>query len=271
MIHEVHKFQVPGGEATITTYIKDVYSADQDSFSRPLIVIFPGGGYHHLSVREAEPIALKMLDMGMDAIVVRYSLSPVRFPAQLLEAAYAMKYVRDHAVEWDVNTDKIIVMGFSAGAHVAASIGTMWNDSILDDYLEKELGCSHEYIKPNGMCLGYPVITSGEMGHRGSFENLLGDEKKEYLEKVSLEKQVTKDTPEAFIWHTFEDQTVPLENSLLFAEALRKCDIPFEYHVFPKGQHGLALGTAETASKGGKHYEPSVAPWVSLFGSWVEK
>ena len=112
------------GNATITTYIKDVFPKDHDPFKRPLIVICPGGGYNHHSPREGEAIAIKMLDMGYNAVVLRYSLAPVTYPAQLFEAAYTMKYVRDNAAEWDVDPDKIIIAGFSAGGHVAGLLGT---------------------------------------------------------------------------------------------------------------------------------------------------
>ena len=148
------------GNATITTYIKDVFPNDQDPFRRPLIVICPGGGYNHHSPREGEAIAIKMLDMGYNAVVLRYSLAPVTYPAQLFEAAYTMKYVRDNAAEWDVDPDKIIIAGFSAGGHVAGLLGTGWNSKRLDYLLENVLHCSHEYVKPDGMLLGYPVITS---------------------------------------------------------------------------------------------------------------
>ena len=149
------------GNATITTYIKDVFPKDQDPFKRPLIVICPGGGYNHHSPREGEAIAIKMLDMGYNAVVLRYSLAPVTYPAQLFEAAYTMKYVRDNAAEWDVDPDKIIIAGFSAGGHVAGLLGTGWNSKRLDYLLENVLHCSHEYVKPDCMLLGYPVITSG--------------------------------------------------------------------------------------------------------------
>ena len=256
--------------ATMTTYIHEMYKDAQDEFKRPLVIICPGGGYHHHSPREGEALAIKMLDLGYNAVVLRYSLAPNLYPTQLFEAAYAMKYVKDKAAMWDTDPEKIIIGGFSAGGHVAASLGTMWNKAVLKPFLQNELMCTPEYIKPAGMLLGYPVITSGNHAHRPSFERLLGDKYDEYIEAVSLEKQVDKDTPKAFIWHTFEDASVPLENSLLLANALRKEDIPFEYHVFPKGKHGLGLGTKETASKGLNHYQPEVYVWTDMFKTWVD-
>ncbi|WP_031556674.1 alpha/beta hydrolase [Lachnospira multipara] len=282
--------------ATITTYIKDSYPNDQDKFNRPLIVIFPGGGYHHTSVREAEPIALKMLDYGFNAVIVRYSLMPNTYPCQLYEAAYAMHYVRTNASKWDVNPDNIVIAGFSAGGHVAGLLATKWNSKEVKPILNM-LKCDNEFIKPNKLMLGYPVISSGEFAHRASFERLIyGGTKNElegqklvgiagqdgdltggmvsgdrdYLyEELSLEKCVTSDTPKTFMWHTVTDASVPVNNSLLFAQALLANNIPFEYHVFPKGSHGLALGTKETASKNLGHYEPRVSIWTDMFKDFV--
>lgn len=307
MIHETIEIKInyeklglkhDDNNATITTYIKDCYPNDQDPFNRPLMVIFPGGGYHHHSVREAEPIALKMLDYGFDAIVVRYSLLPNTYPCQLYEAAYAIKYVRDNASKWDVNPNRIFACGFSAGAHVAGLIGTKWNTKDIDPII-RELECDRLTIRPNGMMLAYPVISSGQCAHRASFERLIyGGTKKElegrilegiigqdgdlsggkvsgdrdYLyEELSLEKCVTKDTPRTFMWHTVTDGSVPIKNSLLMAMSLEKNNIPFEYHVFPTGHHGLALGTKETASKNLGHYNPRVAVWTDLFKKFVEE
>lgn len=280
MQHEIYEINIPyekygikhtDNKATITTYIKEMYPDYQDAFNRPLIMICPGGGYEHLSPREGEVIALKMLDLGYNAVILRYSLMPDVYPSQLLEAAYTMHFIREHAAEWDVNPEKIIAAGFSAGGHVAASLGTMWNDELLDTFLKEELKCSHEDVKPNGMLLGYPVITSGEKAHRPSFERLLGEEQyDEVVSQVSLETRVNIDTPKTFMWHTFADGSVPLENSLLFANALRKADVPFEYHVFPKGGHGLGLGTKETATKNGEHIQLEVSVWPELFATWVE-
>lgn len=279
MIHETIEIDIAyerygithtGNKAVITTYIKESYPDYQDAFHRPLILICPGGGYEHLSPREGEAVALKMLDLGFDAVILRYSLVPDEFPCQLMEAAYAMNYIRSHAKDWDVDPSKIIAAGFSAGGHVAASLGTMYKSPVLDAFLKEELGCSHKEIRPNGMLLGYPVITSGAAAHRPSFERLLGERYDELRDYVSIENRVDADTPKAFIWHTYEDAAVPLENSLLLVNAMRKADVPFEYHIFPKGCHGLGLGTKETASKAGKHLQQEVSVWPELFAEWVE-
>lgn len=253
--------------AEITTYIKDMYPNDQNIFKRPVMIICPGGGYHHHSPREGEAIALKMLDMGMNAVVLRYSLMPNEFPCALYEIAYTVDYVRRHATEWDIDPDKVIVAGFSAGGHVAASIGTMYDQPELAPFLEYN-NLSKEAVMPDAMLLGYSVLTSGEYAHRASFERLLGDRYDSLLESVDLVKRVTKNTPKSFVWHTLSDTSVPVENSFQFVQALKKHNVPFEFHVFPEGNHGIGLGTKETDTKDGKHFQPEVAIWTELFKSW---
>lgn len=299
MIYKEIPVQVKGSlpGAKLTLYIQD-YSADMLVQERPMIIICPGGGYEHLSVREGESMALQFMAMGLHAAVLRYSVAPAAYPVQITELAYAMKYIRDHAKEWHIQENKIIVHGSSAGGHLAASLGVFWKE----DWLCKSVGAeSADEIRPDGMLLSYPVITSGEFAHRGSFDKLLGKGKESkpaesanaidtgdgtflaengadgkvldeeaLLEKLSLEKQVNADTPPAFIWHTFEDGTVPVENSLFFVGALRKFNIPTEFHLYPKGQHGLALGTELTASAGGKHMQVECASWITLAKTWIE-
>lgn len=280
MLHETIKIDIDykkigiehdNYEATVTTYILDSYPALQGEKKRPLVIICPGGGYEHHSPREGEAIAVKMNNFGLNAIILRYSLVPNIFPCALYEAAYTIAYARAHAEEWSIDPNKIIMAGFSAGGHVAASLGTMWNQEILRNFVYNTLKLSPKDIRPDGLLLGYSVLTSGEFAHRMSFERLLGNDYDKYLDFVSLEKRVDTDTPITFMWHTFEDGSVPLENSLLFANALRKNDIRFELHVFPKGNHGLGLATRETDMEDGSKYQPECACWVDMFQTWVEK
>lgn len=226
-----------GYQPTMTLYLPDDFL--NSGKKRPTVVVCPGGGYAYTSVREAEPIALNIIANDCNAVVLRYSCAPANFPCQLLEVAYTVAKLRENAEEWHIDTEKIVVMGFSAGGHVAASYGSFWNKDFVKGYFGFENGEN----KPNGMMLCYPVISSGEKAHRGSFDNLLGDKKddSEMLELVSIEKQVNEDTPNAFIWHTYEDGAVPVENSLLMASALAEKKIPTELHIFPHGWHGLSL------------------------------
>lgn len=253
-------------KATITSYILDNDEAMMGERLRPLIIICPGGGYGHLSFREGEAIAIKMNSLGYNACVLRYSLSPNAYPSQIFELASTIAFIRNNAKLWQCDTNKIVVAGFSAGGHLAASLGVMWNE----DYLSSSLNIPKELLKPNALLLGYPVITSGEFAHRNSFLNLLGSNYNGLVEDMSLENRVSPDTPKTFMWHTFEDASVPLENSLLFAQALRRNNIPFEYHVFPKGSHGLALCTQETNPASGGKFQPENACWIDMFKNWLE-
>ncbi|WP_125767675.1 alpha/beta hydrolase [Lapidilactobacillus wuchangensis] len=252
--------------ATLTGYILDNSPEMDVDRRRPAVIILPGGGYEFLSDREAEPVAIQFAARGFQAFVLRYSVAPARFPASLLELAQAVATVRQHAAEWHVLPDKIVIQGFSAGAHLAASLGVFWNSALLKKY-----GFTAAEIQPNGLSLAYPVITSGEFAHEGSIKALLGDDYSDVTKRaeVSLENQVTPATPPTFLWCTYTDGLVPMENSLLFAGALRKANVSCELHVFPEGDHGLSLANAETQHVSGTGVLPQVAVWPDLFTTWM--
>ena len=253
-------------KATLTTYILDRDEPNMGEYARPLILICPGGGYGHIAFRECEPVAIKMNSLGYNACVLRYTLVPNVYPSQLFELACAISFIRNNAKLFKCDINKIVVAGFSAGAHLAGCLGTMWNE----DFISNSLGIDKEILKPNGLLLGYPVITSGEFAHQNSFIRLLGENYNGLLEDMSLEKRVTPSTPKTFMWHTFADESVPLENSLLMAQALRANNIPFEYHIFPKGVHGLALCTEETNTLDGKKIQLENACWTDMFKTWLD-
>ncbi len=227
-----------GRVSSITAYILDTGQCP-----RPAIIIFPGGGYSQCSDREAERIAIRYNSAGFNTFVVRYTLAPNRHPEPIMDAANAIKHIRENAEKYNIHPEQIVVVGFSAGGHLAASISTLWNDNSI--FSDKEI--FHAMHKPNASILAYPVITSGEFAHRGSFNNLLGkDASSEELSKVSLELQVGKHTSPTFLWHTYEDMGVPVENSLLYAMALSKYRVPCEMHIYPEGPHGLSRISDET-------------------------
>ena len=147
-------------------------------------------------------------------------------------------------------------MGFSAGGHLAASLGVLWD--------HPSLGCPNGENRPNALILCYPVITSGEFAHRQSLENVSGEEDPAKQTFWSLETHVSDRTPPAFLWHTYEDDAVPVENSLLFVSALRRAGVPCEFHLFEKGVHGLSLCNAEVATP-----MPPTAPWMGLCLTWL--
>ena len=256
-----------GYQPTMTLYLPDDFL--NSGKKRPTVVVCPGGGYGFTSPREAEPVALNIMAHDCNAVVLRYSCAPANFPCQLLEVAYTVAKLRENAEEWHIDAEKIVVMGFSAGGHLAASYGTFWNKDFVKGYF----GFKNEENKPNGMILCYPVISSGEKAHRGSFDNLLGDKKddSEMLELVSIEKQVNEDTPNAFIWHTYEDGTVPVENSLMMASALAEKKIPTELHIFPHGWHGLSLCNDMVYKKGDYHGQfDECQAWFGMAMRWLK-
>ncbi|MDC7241593.1 MAG: alpha/beta hydrolase [Spirochaetales bacterium] len=237
-----------------------------DSVDKPCILICPGGGYTRTSPREAEPVAMAYNREGFHALILHYRVAPHRHPQPLLDLSNTMALLRQNAGDLGVDPERIAVCGFSAGGHLTASLGVFWDR----EYLQNGICSSPGLNRPDALILSYPVITSGEHAHRGSFENLLGEEAAPSdLEKMSLEKQAGPQTPPCFIWHTADDQAVPVENSLLFAGALRKKDIPFELHIYPSGPHGLSLATKETdESEDGSMTIPHVAGWLDLSARW---
>jgi acetyl esterase/lipase len=250
-----------GFQPSLTTYMLDGESP------RAAVLVCPGGGYQHVSPREAEPIALQFNAAGFHAFVLNYSVAPRRYPQALLDLARAMCLIRENAAGWRVDPGKLAVCGFSAAGHLAASLAAQGDKS----FLQETLGITCELIHPDALILGYPVITSGPFAHQGSFANLLGEDPDNRLrQQLSLEMHVSTQTPPVFIWHTLTDQAVPVENTLLYAQALREKQISFELHIFPQGPHGLALATRET-DNGNLGVYPHVAQWMGLCIEWLEE
>lgn len=248
---------------TLTTYILDSIEGDG---KRPAVIVFPGGGYQFTSHREAERIALAYNAAGYHAFVLRYSVAPDIHPEPILDAAKAFTMVREHAQDWMVDTDKIAVCGFSAGGHLAASLSVHWNNNSI--FTDEEI--QNGLLKPNASILCYPVITVYEYAHQGSFSNLFGRKPDPaFLDLMSLENHVGKHTPPAFLWHTTEDVVVPVQNSLVYAQALAKEQIPFEMHIFPNGPHGLSLVSDETVwsvPKYNRNYD-----WLEKSVDWLNE
>ena len=267
------EIQVAGSQeyARLTTYLLDV-TQKFSVLARPLILVCPGGGYNHTSEREGEIVALQFNAMGYHAAVLDHSCAPAVFPTALLELTKSVAYLRANAQQWQIDPDRIAVLGFSAGGHLAASLGVFWNTEWFAKILrEAPIHLTPEMIRPNALILAYPVITSGEFAHRGSFDDLLGEERSNdefWLEKMSLEKQDLSDVPPVFIWHTSFDQSVPLENSLLLFTELVKARKPVEYHVFPGDVHGISLADWRTWSAERAMDTPAVQ-WIGLVHTWL--
>lgn len=233
----------PAQPPDLTTYVLDrpeIYMHRR----RPAVIICPGGGYEIVYPGEGEPVALAFNARGIHAFVLHYSVRPMRFPGALLELSNAVAWVREHAEAFQLDPDRIAVCGFSAGGHLAASLGVYWKEG----FIQRFLGLDNDENRPNGLVLGYPVLNAEGMA--GVVGNLLGkypDERE--LELFSLDTHVSDFTPPAFLWHTCDDPGVSVQNSLRFVGALREKDIPFELHVYPHGGHGLSLANEVTASR----------------------
>lgn len=246
-------------------YYGHEYSDNIDIKKRPVIIICPGGGYDHTSDREGEIVALQFLAAGFHSAVLKYSCSPAHFPVAVIELGSLIKQLRENADKWQIDTDRIIVMGFSAGGHLTASYCSLWSGELISGVLS----CDKKMLRPDGQILCYPVITSGEYAHNGSFINLLGEDYDEMKGSLSLEKTVNKDVPRTFVWHSYEDETVDVRNSLLYVNSLVNCGIRTEFHMFAKGAHGVSLGSRLSSKPSGANIEPYIEPWIELAKSWA--
>ena len=252
---------------TLTCYLpQNIVEMGRQDEMRPTILICPGGGYAHCSEREAEPIALKFLNWGFNAIVLRYSCAPHRYPIQLREVAAAFEEIYANAEEWHCDTNKVGIIGFSAGGHLTAHYSNAYNSDAVREFFP-------DSKKPNFAILSYPVISADEtFAHKGSFVNLLGEYPKgEDVAKYSCEKLVSADTPPTFIWHTTTDQAVPVKNSLVYATALAENNIPFSVHIYPYGVHGLSTVDHLTNDEDRLDAKTLLAEgWLNEFKKWFD-
>ena len=252
-----------GEGVTLKGYLFEKSPSLPNMDSRPIVVVCPGGGYEHCSDREADPIALYFAGQGFNTFVFRYSVhEKAAFPQPLVELSRAVKDIRANGEKWDIATDRIAVFGFSAGAHLAASLGTLWN---LPEVQEKS-GCVGEENRPNALVLGYPV-TNSRSWMASHIDRLVGDRDREQtIHLLNTDEQVGPHTPPAFIFHTYFDQVVAVEDSLCFANAMAKNNLPFELHIFTNGKHGMSLGNELVDFN-----EPEAAEWSGFAANWLWK
>ncbi|MEE0946127.1 MAG: alpha/beta hydrolase [Acutalibacteraceae bacterium] len=228
--------------------------------SNTAVVIFPGGGYSGRAIYEGKGYAEYLNTLGITAFVCQYRVAPNRYPLPLLDARRAVQYVRANAEKYEIDPDKIGVMGSSAGGHLAATLSTVFDD------LRNEIPSPDEIdnvdFMPNFQILCYPVIKLKDYGHIGSGNNLLGEKMNDSkcVDSLCADERVNEKTPKAFIWHTFDDAGVNVKNSLIYATALKDNGVSCEMHIFPNGAHGLGLAQSDD----------SVGQWPLLLKNWLK-
>lgn len=279
----------------LTTYLWEPSPELPAGERRPLVLVCPGGGYLNCSDREAEPVALRFAAMGYHAAVLRYStygerrddfsrlstddyVKPhVLYPAQLRELGMAMLLLKRNAARWRIDSDKIAICGFSAGAHNCAMYAVSWNRPVLTE----ALGAEAEALKPATVILGYPVVDFGlTEGVCAADMPLYADMYRAFFgtdapgraqfDAVNPALHISRDTPPAFIWTTAADATVPPRNSLSLAAALSAQGVPFELHVFEDGPHGMGL-CDQTSAGVAQHMNAAAARWPELADAWLKK
>lgn len=295
MFIEKHDLKNMGSGAYFTAYLLEDSKELLPGKKRPVIVIAPGGGYLFTSDREAEPIAMKFLSLGYHAVVLRYTtgdregnVTGVGKPA-LKELAYTVRFLRQNSDLWYIDKSKIAVCGFSAGAHLAASLGVHWHEKELSDSIDA-LPADAEEIKPNALILGYGLLNYQVMMERAMKEAgnemlkdnfafmkianraLTGTEElsEDVIREFSPSFWVSEKTPPAFLWHTAKDNLIFSENSLTFALALAQNKVPYELHVFQEGGHGLALAN-EVTSNTNEQINADCEIWFELAAKWLKK
>lgn len=244
--------QRPQDIPTLTPYLPETGKRNGAT-----MIVLPGGGYSNLAAHEGGGYAEWLAKQGITAYVLRYRLGSQGYhhPIELGDVARAVRMARSFAKRDGLDPQRIGVIGSSAGGHLAATIATHFDAGKSDatDAIERESS------RPDLVVLAYPVITFGEFAHAGSRNQLLGaNPSPELVQNLSTELQVTKDTPPTFLWHTTEDKTVPVENSLMFAAALRKAGVPFSLHIYEKGGHGLGM-------------RPTAPPWADQLAYWLKE
>lgn len=262
---------IDGTKARLDCYVIDNSEEMDTKRKRVGVLLIPGGGYVMTSDREAEPVALRLLSYGYNVFILRYSCWPSVFPVSFLQAAEAMHRIRTNAEQWHVDPHAVAVMGFSAGGHLAGLLTTQFDAPELT-----KAGYKPEEMRPDAAILGYSVLDAGKWTHHSSIEHLVGKDKASdpaIIDRLSLQKHVSSHTPPVFLWHTATDDTVPVQNSLMFASSCVENNVPVELHIFPQGGHGLSLGTCEDAISGWHNYgiEPAIQPWPRLMRAWMSR
>ena len=222
-------------------YAPNNYKEFSEGRKRKTILILPGGGYDYTSFREGEPVVFQFVAKGFVSCVLFYNCAPFEYPYPFVEGYAAVAYLRKHANEYNIDPNKIIISGFSAGGHMAATLACYHREQEFADYINESLGS----IKINGAVLSYPVISTDiNISHPGTVKNATQG-KAELIDKLSIDKHVNADFPKCYLWHTVDDGAVPIQGTIALAKAFVDNHVFFEYHAFPKGVHGMSIASKE--------------------------
>lgn len=264
MIKQFEFDTVGDGECLVTACLPE----KTENTPIPAVVVCPGGGYTVVAEREGAPVAKVYANAGFATFVLRYSVQEkARDFRPLIQLASTVAYIRRHHQQWNIHPEKIAVCGFSAGGHLAASLGVLFND---ETFLKvcPDLG----NIRPNALILGYPCIlteeSAGTDAIRGCIQNISGNApvgSPEY-DYFSLDRHVDEQTPPTFLWHTAEDVIVPVVHSIRFATALYYAGVPVEMHILPDGYHGMSICTLEVGTP-----HPYCSRWTQWSIDWLNR
>ena len=266
MIQKSFEFELSGHKIHLFAYL------EEEGRGKDSVLIFPGGGYMHLSVdREGDAIARAYFEGGLNAFVLHYAVgNEYRYPSHLIDASFALGFLKSHAEEFGINPERIFTVGFSAGGHLSGSMAILHKDPEVLAALGMEKGDN----KPCGSILAYPVVSAKVNTHGGSFAMLTGksfnDITDEERQRLSLEANVDEDSAPVFIWHTSEDQAVPVIGSLKLAEAYYSIGRHVTLHVYPYGPHGIALANEATSSGNPDWIQPLAEGWVEDSIKWMK-
>lgn len=244
----------------------DLYLLDGEN-ERPLVLIFPGGGYDHVSKAEGEPVAIRFNAAGYHAAVLRYRVKPATYNEPFYDAGKAIRHIRAQANLYRIDPRGIVVVGFSAGGHLAATLATLYNDQDLFPVVDGEDASA----RPDALLLAYPVISMVKTPHLGSLKTLLGEKGSDELKiKLSLETQIHSEVPPVFMWHTRDDESVSYQHSMRFYERLSQEQPLSELHIFSHGAHGMSLASEVENNNRGED-SLRVGVWVELAISWLKE
>lgn len=278
MINKKIKLWRNNSNAYLETYILTNFLQYKPNTAKGAIIICPGGGYLITADKEAEPVALQFAAEGYHTFVLRYSVGKnAKWPQPLLDLGRAITIVRNSAKKWKIDKEKIVLCGFSAGAHLAASLGVLWNSS----FLSKELEVENSLLKPKGLILCYPLFDIKDLEKKedakimglkkAMYEALFNSEEPPVEEINSLNpiNFVDENTPPVFVWQTIEDKVVNISTTLRFVEKLIEKKVPCEIHIFENGGHGLSLCNQITAVNE-DDINPQCEVWITLAKNWVK-